>query len=203
MIINALFPTPVAQFHLDGGVTGQEIELVKLLGCSNSIHLNEGNYSTKSTYIRNNFPRINEFFYESIKEYWNSVIAAPVGCNFYITQSWINYTKPGEYHHAHTHANSIISGVFYFNALEKEDKIYFMKHGYNQIKIYAEEYNVFNADKWWLPVKTGDLLLFPSSLPHMVEPVTSDETRISLAFNVFVKGFLGSKENLDELILNP
>ena len=202
MIINALFPTPVVQFHFDDGVNEEEYKLVESLGSSQSIHLNEGNHSTKSTYIINNFPRINQFVCESIDEYCKNIISAPVGCKFYITQSWINYTKFGEYHHAHTHSNSIISGVFYFSASEEQDKIYFMKSGYNQVKIYAEEYNVFNADKWWLPVKTGDLLLFPSSLAHMVEPVTSNKIRISLAFNVFAKGFLGSKDNLDELILN-
>lgn len=201
MIVNNLFPTPVAQFHLNGGITKEEMLLVETLGESQSIHLNEGNYSTKSTYILNNFPRINEFIYYSVKEYWETVISAPVGCNFAITQSWVNYTKRGEYHHAHTHSNSIISGVFYFNADEQKDKIYFMKSGYNQIKIYPQEVNVYNADKWWLPVKSGDLLLFPSNLPHMVESVVSNQTRISLAFNVFAKGFLGSKENLDELII--
>ena len=33
-----------------------------------------------------------------------------------ITQSWINFTKKGEYHHPHAHPNSLISGVFYVEA---------------------------------------------------------------------------------------
>lgn len=202
MIINSLFPTPVANFYLDHGITEQELKLIESYGNDESLHINEGNYSTKSTYVINNFPRIKQFISRSIDEYWKTIISAPVGCKPYITQSWINYTNKGQYHHAHTHGNSIISGVFYFNAVEGEDKIFFIKNHYNQIKIYPEEYNIFNSDKWWLPVKTGDLVLFPSSLAHMVNPVTTDQTRISLAFNIFARGFLGTQETLDELILD-
>jgi ectoine hydroxylase-related dioxygenase (phytanoyl-CoA dioxygenase family) len=45
----------------------------------------------------------------------------------------------------------------------------------------------------------GDLILFPSHLLHSVDTVTTDETRISLSFNVFFKGELGNEENLNLL----
>ena len=44
--------------------------------------------------------------------------------DFYITQSWINITKPDEFHHEHFHTNSIISGVFYIST-EEDDAITF------------------------------------------------------------------------------
>jgi hypothetical protein len=43
--------------------------------------------------------------------------------------------------------------------------------------------------------------MFPSSLTHMVETKEGTNTRISLAFNVFVKGTLGDNTRLTELIL--
>jgi predicted 2-oxoglutarate/Fe(II)-dependent dioxygenase YbiX len=59
---------------------------------------------------------------------------------------------------------------------------------------------MYNSDTWWLGVKTYDIVLFPSNLTHSVDSVTSDETRISLAFNSFIKGVLGDKAELSELI---
>ena len=58
-----------------------------------------------------------------------------------------------------------------------------------------------NSEAWWFQVKTGDIILFPSSLTHMVENKEGANTRISLAFNVFIKGKIGKKEELIELYL--
>jgi hypothetical protein len=41
--------------------------------------------------------------------------------------------------------------------------------------------------------------MFPSSLTHGVENVVADDTRVSLAFNSFIKGTFGDKESLTEL----
>jgi hypothetical protein len=49
------------------------------------------------------------------------------------------------------------------------------------------------------PVKTGSILLFPSSTTHRVEIKKGLNTRISLAFNVFIKGTIGDKKSLTEL----
>ena len=43
--------------------------------------------------------------------------------------------------------------------------------------------------------------MFPSSTTHQVETKQGDNTRISLAFNTFYKGSVGSNKNLTELIL--
>jgi hypothetical protein len=39
--------------------------------------------------------------------------------------------------------------------------------------------------------------MFPSSLTHMVENKEGTNTRISLAFNVFIKGAIGSNKELN------
>ena len=49
---------------------------------------------------------------------------------------------------------------------------------------------------------TGDIFLFPSSLSHAVETKQGENTRISLSFNVFIKGTVGSNHDLTELILD-
>ena len=62
-----------------------------------------------------------------------------------------------------------------------------------------KKYNNFNSRRWRVPVSTGDLFLFPSNLPHEVDAVGGEENRISLSFNAFPFGVLGSKSDLTEL----
>ena len=118
-----------------------------------------------------------------------------------ITQSWLNWTEPGEYHHKHNHNNALISGCFYVNANKKSDKIFFYKDGYEQIKLSPIVWNTYNAESWWYPVGTNDLIFFPSYLTHMVETVGGDDTRISMAFNFFPTGYIGDEDLLTALYL--
>ena len=86
-------------------------------------------------------------------------------------------------------------------AAKEADKIYFHNDQYHQISIPTTNYNVYNSSSWWLPVETGKLMLFPSSLQHSVAPVTADDTRISLAFNTFPVGYVGDESSLTALYL--
>ena len=119
----------------------------------------------------------------------------------FITQSWLNYTEPGQSHHKHAHPNSVISGVLYINADQNTDKIFFFRQIFEQIKPAIRETNVFNSESWNAPVKTGQVVLFPSHLLHMVETKEGDNTRVSLAFNTFLKGVIGEEIDLAELKL--
>ena len=73
---------------------------------------------------------------------------------------------------------------------------------YKTIKLEIKDWNMWNSESWWFSVKTGDVILFPSSLTHMVETKEGDNTRISLSFNVFIKGTVGNNKNLTELHLS-
>ena len=53
-----------------------------------------------------------------------------------------------------------------------------------------------------LPMKKGELILFPSNLQHSVPANQSDEDRISLSFNTWIKGDIGDKEKLTYLPLD-
>jgi len=112
----------------------------------------------------------------------------------------LNYCKKGEFHHQHKHPNSFISGIFYVKSNANKDKIYFYKNQYQQLSITTKNYNLYNSESWWLEVETGDLILFPSSLEHKVATVETD-LRVSLSFNTFLKGTLGSNRELTELVL--
>ena len=69
------------------------------------------------------------------------------------------------------------------------------------LKLNFEKFNSINSETFYLPLVSGELILFPSHLRHSVPRNTSDEVRISLSFNTFVKDSLGSQDSLTELNL--
>ena len=87
----------------------------------------------------------------------------------------------------------------YFDADYEHDKIYFHKKGYQQIKLPTETFNLYNSDSWFFQVKTGDIMMFPSSLTHQVETKRGTHRRVSLDFNTSPVGFIGEEESLTEL----
>ena len=190
MRVENLFPTPVAFWNLN--ITEEEKAFIRNL----EQRPNQGNTTSKNNYLLDKLPRIKGFVNHCLDEYMTAIYAPKHEVKPYITQSWANYTKPGQFHHKHAHPNSFISGCVYIAA--KGDKIYFYRDGYQQIKLPAESYNPYNSDSWWFEVNEGDVILFPSSLTHVVETVDGDE-RVSIAFNTFLKGTIGSADDLTEL----
>ena len=203
-IIHSIFPIPIYKTKIDRGFTKQELQFVKeqKKHCTK----NDGNINTKDNYIlnRKEFKNVKKFLDKCCEDYLNRIICPKNNIQIYITQSWLNYTEANQYHHKHEHPNSVVSGVFYFDSDIKNDKILFTNSkGYEQIKpeIDNTKFNLWNSKTWFFPVETGNLFMFPSSTTHQVETKQGNNTRISLAFNTFYKGSVGSNAQLTELIL--
>ena len=203
-VINSIFPTPIYTTKIDRGFTKQELQFVKeqKKHCTK----NQGNINTKDNYIlnRKEFKNIKKFLDKCCKDYLDTIICPKNNIELYITQSWLNYTEANQYHHKHEHPNSVVSGVLYFDSDVKNDKILFShSKGYQQIspQIDNTKFNLWNSGTWFFPVETGNLFMFPSSATHQVETKKGNNTRISLAFNTFYKGSVGSNSELTELIL--
>jgi uncharacterized protein (TIGR02466 family) len=199
--INGIFPTPIYISKLNRELTNKELSFIDKTKLD--VYKNEGNTTSNNNYILNEkpFANIKKELDLRVQDYFDKVISPSNNITPYITQSWLNYTETNQYHHKHAHPNSLISGVFYINCHEEHDKIKFFNDNYRTIKLEVKDWNMWNSESWWFPVKTGDVILFPSSLTHMVETKEGDNTRISLAFNVFIKGTFGNNKNLTELIL--
>jgi uncharacterized protein (TIGR02466 family) len=199
--INGIFPTPIYISKLDKELTPLELKFVDKN--KKDFYKNDGNITSNNNYILNEkpFANLKKELDLRVQDYFDKVISPANNITPYITQSWLNYTETNQYHHKHQHPNSLVSGVFYINCHEEHDKIKFFNDNYKTIKLETKDWNIWNSESWWFSVKTGDVILFPSSLIHMVETKQGDNTRISLAFNVFIKGTVGDNKNLTELIL--
>jgi uncharacterized protein (TIGR02466 family) len=198
MQLHNLFPTAVGMFDLGREFSAEETEF--FLGLEQKPNL--GNTSSQNTKVLSSDPMasIKEFVEASVAEYLGSVYAPKNEVGMRVTQSWCNYTKPGQFHHKHEHPNSFISGVLYLQS-GPSDRIYFYKNGYQQIKLPTENWNLYNSESWWFEATKGRLILFPSSLTHMVEAVKGDDTRVSLSFNTFPVGHVGDDQALTGLYL--
>jgi len=193
----SLFPTAVTFFQYEG-ITEKEIQFLVKQEKKDNV----GNTTSVDNIIleKQEMAKIKQFIKKCVKEYFKDTYQPENNVEPYITQSWCNYTKEGQFHHKHAHPNSFISGVFYVQADRVKDKIYFYKDGYERIVVPAKKFNLFNSTSWWFETGTNDLVLFPSSLTHMVENVVGKE-RISLSFNTFLKGCIGDDLGLTGLHL--
>lgn len=197
MDIMPIFPTPLGIVSLPRAITEEELIFIK----KQEVVPNEGNLTSKNNYIleTNELADLKFLLYSKVQEFFTKTVLPRYNNQIRITQSWINYNGPGQYHHKHAHPNSIISGVYYVQSDESTGKIYFHKNEYNQIRFESDFYNEYNSPSHWIPAATNRLVLFPSSLTHHVEQLNSVIPRISLSFNTFITGMVGDDNTLTGL----
>jgi uncharacterized protein (TIGR02466 family) len=103
---------------------------------------------------------------------------------------WLNVTRAGEFNPTHRHTGEL-SVVVYIDipeAIAEENK-----NEHSEIKHPVAGIIAFihgDDDFWYRSIddhqpKTGDILIFPSSLKHEVYPFKSDVERISMSFNIY------------------
>jgi uncharacterized protein (TIGR02466 family) len=199
-----VFPIPVHRMHRKSDLNSLEKKEIEDIIKEGMIK-NSSNSNSNNSYIFNgNLKKLKQFCEQQLKIYVEQIINPKKELDFYITQSWLNITKPGEYHHKHHHQNSIISGVFYIST-EKDDTITFSDPNAKikeLIMFESKEFNLWNTVNWKFPVANNTLVLFPSWLEHNVEPnEKATRNRISISFNTFVRGVLGKQNDLNQLIL--
>ena len=201
--IDGIFPTPVYYSFDVKKFTKSELSAVEKH--RKNTYGNVGNITSKNTYVLDTkpFKQIKNILLSHVNEYFRQIyIPKNKDLKLYITQSWLNYTKNNEFHHLHSHANSFISGVLYMQANEDVDSIVLERRKtLENILIKPENWGVFNSENWRYKIKTGMLILFPSTVPHSVRTKRDNEERISLAFNTYIKGTLGDTKSLTELKL--
>ena len=202
MIIHQLFPEPLYFSKLKRVLTKKELKTISQY--KKKTASNEGNITSSENYVLENkaLNNLKKDLHTKVMDYFDKVICTDNPITPYITQSWLNYTKNDQFHHKHNHPNSLVSGIFYISADKEVDSITFHKAFLEDgIKLNTTKYNMFNAISCTFPIETGDILLFRSSLIHGVDKKKGNNIRISLSFNVFIKGTIGNKNDLTELIL--
>ena len=204
--IHGMFPCPVYCTLRDSELSPKEDKDIEdIIKEGTQQNLGGGNSFSNNSYIFNTkLKKLKEFCEQHIKIYVKEIINPKEDLDFYITQSWLSITKPGQFLQPHYHSNSIISGVFYIST-EEGDNIIFNDPNTKIKKLMSFETNsnhLPSAIHYSLHSINNGLLLFPSWIEHGVKPnVKATRDRISLSFNTFVKGNLGERKGLNQLIL--
>ena len=204
-----LFPTPllICPYPID---YSKELEWIRNSECRKENTGGDGgggqkihyNRQSEDTFVldRPELSNIRAFIEAKLHEYVTKIYASTD--KLVITQSWLNKSKKGESHHEHVHPNSMVSGVWYPQIHEQMPPIQFRSRGQRDVSLQTEKYNTFNSATFMLPMKKGELILFPSNLSHSVPINVGDEERISLSFNTWPKGNMGDIKSLTYLPLD-
>jgi uncharacterized protein (TIGR02466 family) len=93
----------------------------------------------------------------------------PWTCHFDLP--WINISSKGAYNIYHAHGEAHFAGVYYIQVPKDSGQIKFLKNKY-VFDYFPNQY---------------DLLIFPGWLQHSVSKNKSNEDRISIAWNMYIK----------------
>ncbi len=199
--IQPLFAEPFMRADIGHAISAEQVDFIKNL----KMIRNKSNLISENLYIfeEPQLRSVKRAVQETLDAYASEVLG--VKQRLYITQSWSLINPPGVGMHGHTHSNSLVSGSLYYTDLpEPASGMIFDRHRtYQQIELRPEreKNNLYNATANLVMPRRNDVILFSSSLQHMVQVNGSSEPRYSIAFNSFIKGRLGDFRDVSELVL--
>jgi uncharacterized protein (TIGR02466 family) len=110
-----------------------------------------------------------------------------------ITNMWSNHMYSGDAHPPHTHSNNFLSGVYYLQSSADSSPIHFFDpRAQSSILVpRREKVNRYNSNMLSFIASQGTGLIFPSWLQHWVPPTQCKRGRISLSWNIILRGDYG------------
>jgi uncharacterized protein (TIGR02466 family) len=108
------------------------------------------------------------------------------GFELHVSSMWININGKGSYNTPHIHGNTFFGGVYYVKTHPGCGQIQFQESS-NIREYHCPPYARITPRNCFVQqcaAEAGRLCIFPAYLPHQVTENTTDEERISIAFNV-------------------
>ena len=186
-----LFSTHV--FLFDGVLFSGDILNIRK-DITSSYNQETKNWQSKANLQKNiKYNLLSEKIVENTKKVFDTLSFEYQG--FSITDMWSNVLKPGETHRPHTHSNNILSGVYYVEAQQTSGIIFSdPRPQAGVIQPDVTKQHIDNASVIKYDSATNRMILFPSWLQHYVPINETKSNRISIAFNIMLKGKVGSSE---------
>lgn len=103
----------------------------------------------------------------TVCETMHNALNVPQALN--IKNYWFQQYKEKDFHTWHTHGNCIFSAIYYVDLDNKCSRTTF---------------RLLNGSEFSLNVKEGDVLVFPSYMPHTSKPNLSNKTKTIVSFNM-------------------
>ena len=135
-----------------------------------------------------------------------------------ITSMWGNVQPQGHAFHRHSHHNNMFAGVYYVNEAENSNltntpiEISNMLKGFPNIIMWNDRRNnplsptrnykhPFNHNSFPVELQKDLLVIFPAWLEHEVGENTSTRDRISISFNIILRGRYGEVQSNESVII--
>ena len=96
---HGIFPTPIYFSELERDFTKKELKFFEKN--KSTTYANEGNTTSDDNYILNNseLEELKSEVMVAVQKYIDNVLSFKPTVTPYITQSWLNFTEVGQYHH--------------------------------------------------------------------------------------------------------
>jgi uncharacterized protein (TIGR02466 family) len=147
---------------------------------------NIGGWQSNSIYIED-LPECMKPLHSNVEETLNKICAQfTYSKSVAVTEYWINVNKKGDRNMMHNHSNCTIAGVYYVKADNKSGAFKLHRDQHESFLWGSLTDNNNNPDTSgvvnYKPIPSR-ALFFPAWVNHSVDVSTSDEDRISIAFN--------------------
>lgn len=203
--VYSLFPIPLYSNIYNG-------DLKNIINYFDSCEMNQSNgpygMISKDTYVIDNLicKPLSDWILECFKDFATNVMRYKYK-DIKFAQSWLTYKKPGQFHKAHVHPNTLLAGVFYYDFEPGDAAICFSKEVKSINRSYVEpsllndyqEHPYSQEEIYYTPQK-NELIIFPSWLTHGVPPNNTNKVRKALGVNALTTGTLGDAETISQII---
>jgi len=201
-----MFPTALYINTYEGDIT----EIVKYFDSCEMNDASGGGYGmiSKDSYIVDNpiCKPLNDFFIKCFEDFATNIMRYRYD-EIGFAQSWITHKMPGQFHKAHTHPNTILAGVFYYDTQPGDASICFSKEVKSFNRSYLEpslledyQSHPFSQEEIYFTPQQNNFIIFPSWLSHGVPPNKTNRIRKALGVNALTKGTFGDKSTISEII---
>jgi hypothetical protein len=201
MNIIPLFTVPVFVVQLENNEAFLEDE-VRLL---QTVKLNkqygeDANYLSEESHVLEmlNLTRLRSICDYYVNIYANNIIG--IDAKFKMFRSWLAMNVDGSKHHTHSHGNTMISCVLYFDETLSNDPmapINFYQDGIkdifktHQFQFKTTHLNQYNSGHATVIPKTNTMIIFPGWIKHGTEINQTNTKRYCLGTNYFFEGEVG------------
>ncbi len=197
-MLHELFPVPVWEENI--GVPDGTLSFVdeKIKYERMGAHGNTKSISCNKQILKE-FPELENHIFEGLSRYLRNHLLVAPNVIIEIVRSWVVLHYPNDYCDFHTHSNAIWSGIYYIQTEYNSGDLLFDKTGlYPNCFLQVLEpdtlgYTNATAKHQRFQPKSGDLFVFPSQLMHKAESNQSTNCRYCIAFDVFVRGTIGTR----------
>lgn len=189
-------PIFVEQLQNNDCFTKEEVTLLKKIELEKQ-YGDDGNHLSKDSHVLEKYKlnRIKNLCDRYVSYYTSSILG--ISDNFKMFKSWLSMNVNGTRHEGHSHRNTMISCILYFDEFMSDQSmapINFWQDGLDQIfrtfqfRFNIKENNQYNNNLLTIYPKTNMMIIFPGWIKHETQISNSPIERYCLGTNYFFEG---------------